>query len=42
MEQISFYLDEHIHRAVADGLQRLQILNSLLGIQKSLHKAEAP
>lgn len=22
MEQISFYLDEHIHRAVADGLQR--------------------
>ena len=22
MEQISFYLDEHIYRAVADGLQR--------------------
>jgi len=22
MEQISFYLDEHIHRAVADGLRR--------------------
>ena len=22
MEQISFYLDEHIHRAVANGLQR--------------------
>lgn len=21
MEQISFYLDEHIHRAVADGLR---------------------
>ncbi len=21
MEQISFYLDEHIHRAVADGLK---------------------
>ncbi len=22
MEQISFYLDEHIHRAVAEGLRR--------------------
>jgi len=33
MGQISFYLDEHIHRAVADGLQRRGI--SVLTVQKA-------
>ena len=33
MEQISFYLDEHIHRAVADGLRRRGI--NVLTVQEA-------
>ncbi len=33
MEQISFYLDEHIHRAVAEGLQRRGV--NVLTVQKA-------
>lgn len=34
MEQIKFYLDEHIHRAVADGLQHRAI--EVLTVQEAL------
>ena len=33
MEQISFYLDEHIHRAVADGLRSRRV--NVLTVQEA-------
>jgi len=41
MEQISFYLDEHIHRAVAEGLRHRGVeVSRAVALQKSINPTD--